>query len=146
MLKVEIYEEVNCWLHKILGAYAALYAWCSGVDVIVISRESLMSSFQVKALHRSRVDQFLSDNRNLFAYSELIGTGQQIQGVVMARREVPKKGGWLGDSTQGAADVLVKEGVSTVVASLPAERTAVEVLALLSYGLEDFEVSVTLKR
>jgi len=141
MPKVKIYEEANRRLDKVLGAYLALYAWRCGVDAVAVSRDSLMASFGVSKLHWTRVDQFLSDNEPLFPYSEVIAPVQRIEGVVMARKAIPKKGGWLGNSAKTAANALAKADLSTVAAPLPSEGDAVTLLAQVANGLVDFDAS-----
>jgi len=137
MPKVRIYREANRRLHRVLGLYAALSAWTCDVDALVISRVSLMSALAVATLHEERVHEFFDDNESLFPYSCVVSGKPKVQGLVIARRALPKRDGWLGDSAERAAQVLNESGLPTAVLELPLESEAFNRLVPTLHGLED---------
>lgn len=133
----EIYTEANSRLHTILGVYLALRAWIAGAEAVVISRESLQRTLDLKNLHASRIDQLCGDNHQFFPHHEVrqVDPGAKVVALVLARSPLPSKWVRQNDAPK-LASALSDAGVRTIEVELPLEEEIVSLLAQLTHGLE----------
>jgi len=129
-----IYTQANRRLHRVYGAHLALRAWRTGNDGVIVSLESLLKALDLKVLQTNRVEQFRSDNRQLFPYSADYRWNGKLVGILLARKPIPKEHS-AAASVRVVAANLSKAGLKTAELTLPSERTVIKKLALLSQGL-----------
>jgi hypothetical protein len=93
-----------------------------------------MKGLDLQVLQGKRIDQFCTDNRQLFPHSTVTRWNGRAVAVLLARKPIPKEWSAAADDT-GAASALTKAGLKTTATKLPVERAVLKQLAYLAHGL-----------
>lgn len=118
------------------------WAWSRGADCVCVDGRKLLPFLGLERMKSERAEWLKDDVRLYFPHVELLDeTGRKKNASVYLSRQRFPSGAFsdmMPDSAR--AKKLTELGLTTVVAKLPSETKAVEVLARMSYGLYDFPI------
>jgi hypothetical protein len=141
MATEEVYLEFQRRLHRLLGAYLALWAWKNNVDCVVLSREELKSYLGLQGrIENEHSDRLTKAVKEIFSYSEVLYTGTgRYETLILSRCRIPDtlKGEKFDDDHQ-CAEWLSKQGINTGIVNIPLESDIIKMMSALSHGISDF--------
>jgi len=82
----EVYREACKRLHRALGNYFAIRAWCSGSDCLILQRSVLEKVLQLERLKQTRMTWIKEDLKGWFPYITVLRYANESVGCLYLSR------------------------------------------------------------